>query len=139
MEIDFIVKYLSHFEFSRHTTISDVHELARDVLKACVEVTKLSGRELIILIHSWITRLRWWNGSAECLDLTILRQVFESFSRFFENFQIFIKILSLSHAKNEDFGVAWYLRDELVYSFFSIWNLDVSGNSFFKKNDRQTV
>ena len=34
MEIDFIVKYLTHLEFSRHTTISDVHELARDVLKA---------------------------------------------------------------------------------------------------------
>ena len=34
MEIDFIEKYLTHLEFSRHTTISDVHELARDVLKA---------------------------------------------------------------------------------------------------------
>ena len=34
MEIDFIVKYLTHLEFSRHTTISDVHELARDVFKA---------------------------------------------------------------------------------------------------------
>ena len=33
MEIDYIVKYLSHFEFSRHTTISNVHELAQDVLK----------------------------------------------------------------------------------------------------------
>ena len=31
---DFIVKYSSHLEFSRHTTIPDVHESARDVLKA---------------------------------------------------------------------------------------------------------
>ena len=35
---DFIVKYSSHLEFSRHTTIPDVHELARDVLKAWVQV-----------------------------------------------------------------------------------------------------
>ena len=32
---DFIVKYSSHLEFLRHTTIPDVHESARDVLKAC--------------------------------------------------------------------------------------------------------
>ena len=31
---DFIVNYLLHFQISRHTTIPDVHELARDVLKA---------------------------------------------------------------------------------------------------------
>ena len=35
---DFIVKYSSHLEFSRHTTIPDVHELARDVLKASNEL-----------------------------------------------------------------------------------------------------
>ena len=34
---DFIVKYSSHLEFSRHTTIPDVHESARDVLKAWQE------------------------------------------------------------------------------------------------------
>ena len=39
-----------------------------------MEVTKLSGRELIILIHSWITRLRWWNGSAE-VPIALLRAV----------------------------------------------------------------
>ena len=49
MEIDFIVKYLTHLEFSRHTTISDVHELARDVLKAWIcclysMVLRLSGQ-----------------------------------------------------------------------------------------------
>ena len=34
------MKYLTHLEFSRHTTISDVHELARDVLKACVKYSE---------------------------------------------------------------------------------------------------
>ena len=34
--IDFIMKLLSHLEFSRHTTIPDIHESARDVLKACL-------------------------------------------------------------------------------------------------------
>ena len=32
---DFIVNYLLHFQILRHTTIPDVHESARDVLKAC--------------------------------------------------------------------------------------------------------
>ena len=34
---DFIVNYLLHFQISTHTTIPDVHESARDVLKACSE------------------------------------------------------------------------------------------------------
>ena len=50
MEIDFIEKYLTHLEFSRHTTISDVHELARDVLKACAPLwseNKIGGIVLV--------------------------------------------------------------------------------------------
>ena len=54
MEIDFIVKYLTHLEFSRHTTISDVHELARDVLKAWFYLINYNKTSLQIV------DLKWW-------------------------------------------------------------------------------
>ena len=39
-----------------------------------MEVTKLSGREFMMLMHSWMTRLRWWKGSAE-VPIALLRAV----------------------------------------------------------------
>ena len=53
MEIDFIVKYLTHLEFSRHTTISDVHELARDVLKAWFYSINYNKTSLQIVDLKW--------------------------------------------------------------------------------------
>ena len=60
MEIDFIEKYLTHLEFSRHTTISDVHELARDVLKACCKLKINCWKKTGILTNFC---LRWPNYS----------------------------------------------------------------------------
>ena len=44
---DFIVNYLLHFQISRHTTIPDVHESARDVLKAWFEC-KFVNRSILV-------------------------------------------------------------------------------------------
>ena len=63
---DFIVKYSSHLEFSRHTTIPDVHESARDVLKAWYESVQIWLAQKCVSSNFVRFKFGWLkNGSAQ--------------------------------------------------------------------------
>ena len=78
---DFIVNYLLHFQISTHTTIPDVHESARDVLKACI---------MVVMFCKWYC----------CKDITASALNFRCYNfiilcmRDFHNVAITIKFIS---------------------------------------------